>query len=83
MIGTVCPKSENDMETEVHDIVQLDPEKTTNKTFAGRFMVVTEIKEWGVVGYIQPLEAGAGGAYYRAETGTFKGTGGKAVWVLE
>lgn len=76
------------MTVEVHDIVQLDPETTLNKAFAGCFMVVTEVKNWGVQGYVQALgtrsdQADGGQAYYRAETGSFKGTGGKAVWVTE
>jgi hypothetical protein len=71
------------MQIEVNDIVQLDPEKTKNKAFAGCLMVVSEVKGWGVQGYVQSLgtrEESGGQAYYRAETGTFEPTGGKAVW---
>lgn len=50
-------------------IVQLNPETAKNRMFAGCFMVVTEIKDWGVQGYVQALgkdrEPG-GQAYYRA-----------------
>lgn len=73
------------MTVEVHDIVQLDPEKTKNPIFAGALMIVTEIKSWGVQGYVEVLGNGtddpSGQAYYRAENGTFEPTGGKAVWV--
>lgn len=64
------------------DIVQLDPHTTHNPLFAGRLLVVTEVKPWGVQGYVH--NAGTdGAAYYRAETGTFEPTGGRAPWVLE
>ena len=70
---------------DIGDIVQLDPEKTINPAFRACLMVVSEVKSWGVQGYVQSLGASrdeAGGqAYYRAETGTFEPTGGKAVWV--
>lgn len=70
-------------ELKVGDIVQLDPEKTGNKMFAACLMIVSEVKAWGVQGYVQSL--GANGepgsqAYYRAATGTFERTHGKAVW---
>lgn len=68
------------------DIVQLDPEKTSNQAFAGCFMVVTDVKSWGVQGYVQTLgdrEESGGQAYYRAENGTYEATGGKAKWRVE
>lgn len=67
-------------------IVQLDPATTTNPMFGGCLMVVTEIKSWGVQGYVQGLGADGkcgGQAFYRAKFGTFEPTGGRAVWVLE
>ena len=72
------------MNIEVGMIVQLDPDKTKNPMFAACLMTVTEIKPWGVQGYVQSLgENGqiGGCAYYRAETGTFVDTGGRAVWM--
>lgn len=73
------------MTVQVGDIVQLDPESTGNKMFAACLMVVSEVKPWGVQGYVQALgqdgEPG-GQAYYRAATGTFALTGGKAVWLV-
>ena len=71
---------------EVHDIVQLSPTNTENKMFACALMVVTEVKMWGVQGYVQSLgEKGemGGQAYYRAAHGTFEPTGGKVVWIPE
>lgn len=68
-------------------VVQLDPEKTGNKMFAGCFMVVSEVKSWGVQGYVQSLgENGepGGQAYYRAVWGTFERIlpSGIAPWVI-
>lgn len=69
-------------EIEVGEIVQLSPSDTKNKLFSACLMVVTDIKSWGVQGYVQ--NAGQDGqAFYRAETGTFERTGGKAVWIIE
>jgi len=67
------------------DIVQIKPDLKT-KAFAGCLMVVTEVKDWGVEGYVQTVgdveRVKTGGqAYYRAETGSFEPTGGKAVWI--
>jgi hypothetical protein len=69
---------------EVGDIVQLDPEQTANDQFAGCLMVVTEVKVWGVQGYVRvPGKTIGGNAYYRASFGTFAHTGGKAKWISE
>ena len=68
---------------QVGDIVQLDPCTTKNPMFRGCLMVVTEIKSWGVQGYVQAIgtdEKIGGQAYYRASDGTFERCG-KAVWV--
>ncbi len=76
----VCKKME------IGDIVQLDPEKTANPMFRGCMMVVTEVKPWGIQGYVQGLGENmqpAGQAYYRAKTGTFEATGGRAVWMAK
>jgi hypothetical protein len=71
----------------VGDVVQLDPATTENPAFRGCLMVVTEIKPWGVQGYVQALgdtrDAPGGQAYYRAQWGTFEETGGRAVWMVE
>lgn len=52
------------------DVVQLN-EKTKNEMFTACFMTVTEVKEWGVQGYVQIPGKDGGQAYYRAENGTF------------
>lgn len=69
----------------VGDIVQLNPENTSNRAFAGCLLVVTEVKSWGVQGFVQALgtrENAGGQAYYRAATGTFEKTNGKVVWTI-
>jgi hypothetical protein len=67
------------------DIVQLDPEKTTNPAFAGCLMIVSEVHTWGVMGYVQSVgetrTTGPSRAYYRAAKGTFIPTEGKAQWL--
>lgn len=73
-------------EIKVGEIVQLSPENTKNEMFKACMMVVTEVKPWGVQGYVQSLgekQQMGGAAYYRAEHGTFERTGGMAVWVRE
>jgi hypothetical protein len=63
---------------EVGDIVQVNPGV---ETFGGCMVVVTELKAWGVQGYVQ--NAGASGqAYIRLKTENCEPTGGKAVWVV-
>jgi hypothetical protein len=68
------------------DIIQLDPEKTENKMFAGCLAVVDEVKTWGCQCYVQALGVDGkpgGQAYYRAKDGTFEPCSIKAVWVIE
>lgn len=61
---------------EIGDIVQVDPSK---EMFGGTLVVVTEVKNWGVQGYVQ--SAGVEGqAYIRLPFEDFETTGGKAVW---
>lgn len=61
----------------IGDIVQVNPEK---ETFGGCMVVVTEVKSWGVQGYVQNAGV-AGQAYIRLKTGDFEPTGGKTVWI--
>jgi hypothetical protein len=72
------------IQREPGDIVQLSP-TTTNTAFACCLLVVTEVRQWGVQGYVQALgdtrEAPGGQAYYRAKWGEFEPTGGRAVWM--
>jgi hypothetical protein len=63
----------------VNDIVQVDP---NFETFGACMVVVTEVKDWGIQGYVQ--NAGVEGqAYIRLKTEMFEPTGGKAVWVAQ
>lgn len=83
-IRRVTPQELSGIEKD--DIVQLDPEKTENPMFAGCLMVVTDVKSWGVQGYVQAFgtrESSGGQAYYRASWGTFEPTGGKAIWLVK
>lgn len=71
------------MSLEVGDIVQLDPVETANPSFAGCLMIVTDVKGWGVQGYVSvPAKVEPIRAFYRASTGTFTKVG-KAEWVQE
>jgi len=61
---------------EVGDIVQVDPSK---EVFGGCMVVVTEVKSWGIQGYVQ--SAGVEGQQYiRLSFEDFESTGGKAIW---
>jgi hypothetical protein len=65
-------------------VVQLNPETVGNRMFAGCMMVVTEVKSWGVQGYVQGLgenEQPGGQAYYRAKWDEIEYVG-RAEWFL-
>jgi len=47
--------------TAVGDVVQIDP--AHDEKFGGCFMLVEEVKGWGLVGFVQV--PGSGRAYYR------------------
>lgn len=69
---------------EVGDLVQLSPETCRNPMFGGCILVVTELKSFGVQGYVQAFgknEQIGGQAYYRAGFDEFEPCG-KAVWVV-
>lgn len=66
------------MTIEIHDIVQVNP---AYEVFRGCLVVVTEVKSWGIQGYVQ--SAGVPGQQYiRLKTEDFEATGGKAPWVV-
>jgi hypothetical protein len=70
---------ENMTKIEENQIVQAAPHI---ETFGGCMVVVTEVKEWGIQGYVQ--SAGVPGQQYiRLKTGDFEATGGRAVWVAQ
>ena len=59
------------------DIVQVNPKV---ETFGACMVVVTEVKSWGIQGYVQ--NAGSDGqAYIRLKFDDVEATGGKTVWV--
>lgn len=63
----------------IGDIVQINPEKDV---FGGCMVVVTEVKSWGIQGYVQ--SAGVDGQQYiRVKTEDFESTGGSAIWMVE
>ncbi len=67
---------------QVNDVVQIDPE--VDGMFGGCLMIVTEVKLWGVQGYVQiPGQGEAGGqAYYRCKFGDFEFIG-HACWIAD
>lgn len=61
----------------INDIVQVNPEV---EVFGGCMVVVTEVKSWGVQGYVQ--SAGIEGLQFvRLSHEKFEPTGGVSVWV--
>jgi len=64
---------------EINDIVQVNPSKDV---FGGCMVVVTEVKSWGVQGYVQ--SAGVDGQQYiRLPFEDIEQTNGKAIWVVQ
>ena len=61
------------------DVVQIDPDHDT--TFGAAFMVVTEVKGWGYVGYVQ-VPGRDGVAWYRLPTAAARFVG-PAPWSIE
>lgn len=71
--------------TKPGDILQLSPTDCYNRAFSACLLTVTEVKPWGVQGYVQAL--GQGGemgerAYYRAQWEELEPTGGVAAWAM-
>lgn len=67
------------MQLEVGSIVQVHPDY---EMFGACMVVVTELKAWGIQGYVQ--SAGVKGQQYiRLKHEQFVPTGGMAVWVVE
>lgn len=70
----------------VGSVVQLDPERHLGEAqgfFAGCFLLVTELKDWGVMGFVaMPGERGTmpGSAYFRAPWDALAYVG-EAVWM--
>lgn len=66
----------DDRTLEPGDVVQIDPGH--DERFGACLLVVTEVKSWGVQGYVK-VPAG-GRAYYRVEYGAIECVG-KAPWL--
>jgi hypothetical protein len=64
--------------TKVGDIVQVDP---LFEMFGACMVVVTEVKDWGIQGYVQSANV-EGQQYIRLKTKEFEPTGGVAVWTI-
>ena len=65
-------------------IVQVDP-NCSNKVFAGCFVVVTEVKPFGIQGYVQMTgkeDSIGGAAYIRLKWDDIEPCG-DAVWMLD
>ena len=65
------------MTMEIGEIVQVNP---SVETFGGCLVVVTEVKSWGIQGYVQ--SAGVNGQQYvRLKKSDFAVTGGNVEWI--
>lgn len=76
----------NPQKLEIGAIVQLNPETTRNKMLAGCFLVVTEEKSFGAMGYVQCTgENGepGGQAYYRPLWEEMEPVNAFAVWEIK
>ena len=62
----------------VGEIVQCRPEK---EMFGGCMVTVTEVKAWGIQGYVQSAGV-TGQQYIRLKTEDFERTGGVAIWAV-
>jgi hypothetical protein len=65
---------------EVGDVFQVSPE-TDNELFGGSMLIVSEVKSFGVQGYVQVLHEGGGQAYVRVKWKDLAYVG-KAVWTV-
>jgi hypothetical protein len=69
----------------VGEIVQINPEMDINPMFGACLLVVTELKSWGVMGYVQGLGSDGkigGQAYIRLPFDQIEKTNGMAVWAI-
>lgn len=60
------------------EIVQVNP---SHEVFGGCMVVVTEVKSWGVQGYVQSAGV-AGQQYIRLKHDDYESTGGMAIWMV-
>ena len=67
------------------NVVQIDPQNKTNPMFGGCFLIITEVKDWGVMGYVQSLGEDmkiGGQAYIRLKWEDIEPVG-EATWMLD
>lgn len=65
------------------DVAQIDPQNGTNPMFAACFLTVTEVRGWGLIGYVQALGDNGipgGQAYIRLTFDQVEYVG-QALWV--
>lgn len=66
----------------VYDVVQIKPEY--DEVFGGCLLVVTEVRGWGVQGYVNiPGPSQNGQAYFRCRYDGLETTGGSAPYVVD
>lgn len=69
----------------INSVVQINPTSCENKAFASCMLTVTEIKSWGVMGYVQSLGSDrtttGGQAYILLKWENMEYVG-EAVWVV-
>lgn len=63
-----------------NEIVQVDP---SVPVFGGCLVVVTEVKDWGIQGYVQNAGDNIGQTYVRLNWDKFENTCGSVVWSVE
>ena len=71
------------LKIEEGDVVQIDPE--SDGKFAACLMIVTEIKNWGLKGYVNvpgAIVGGSGQAHYRVSHDNYVKVG-VAKWLIE
>lgn len=66
-------------DVKVGDIVQVAPDK---EMFGACMVVVTELKSWGIQGYVQSAGV-AGQQYIRLKSDEYEYTGGRAIWMVQ
>ena len=72
------------MSVEVDDIVQLSPVTCANPGFSACFLIVTDVKDWGIIGYV--ISPGGRNSlchtyFYRAKWEEFEWIG-KSKWQI-
>jgi hypothetical protein len=70
------------LDLERGEIVQIDPAYGPDQ-MGGMFMVVEEVKDWGILGWIANWAVGSYGPFFvRVPFNKFRRTGGRVQWDL-